>query len=443
MRQALFGSLAFLLIGTNLSLAQSTGSTSSSAAPSLEGLPARPIPVALPFRDPPPPVEVGSAPTPLPLPAPVPPPQLPPPPMPYADLDGFAVRFWVNADYLLWWIKDSRLPSLLTTGSINDAVPGALGQPGTHVLFGGDVNNPVRSGARFQAGYWLMPDQTLGVDGSFFFLGNESVHFGAASDGRPLLTRPFFNVNSDREDAFLVAAPGLQAGSFTAALSSRLLGADANLRGMLFRGPSYQVILIGGFRFLDLEEALRVREMDTLVPRSFSDPVTWTTTVDRFHTSNQFYGGQIGTNVSWSRGRFFVDFLGKIALGGSVQTACINGWSSFNTSNGQSGSIGVGQLAMPSNIGRAEKDQFAVVPEVGINLGYAITQHVRLTLGYTFLCWSRVFRPGDQIDRAVNTTEFPALVGTAPFVGPARPNFTFKDSDFWAQGLNFGIQFRY
>jgi hypothetical protein len=362
---------------------------------------------------------------------------------PDTTLDGFATRFWVSGDYLLWWIKDSRLPALVTTGSLHDAIPGALGQPGTQVLFGGDTDNPIRSGGRFRAGYWLTPDQTIGLDGSFFFLGGENAHFGAASDGLPLLTRPFFNVNSNREDAFLVALPGRQAGSIAASLSSCLWGAEANARGMLFRGASYQVSLLGGFRFLDLHEALHMSEMDALEPRRFTDPLIWTTTADRLHTGNQFYGGQIGTDIKWTRGRFFVDVLGKVALGASVERASINGWSAYTTSDGQGGSIGVGQLAAPSNLGWYGKSQFAVVPEFGVNVGYALTRHVRLTFGYTFLYWSRVFRPGDQIDPGVNPTEFTALAGQGTMHGPARPNFTFKDSDFWAQGLNFGLEFRY
>ena len=40
--------------------------------------------------------------------------------------------WWVEADYLLWWIKRGPLPTpLVTTGNPKDPQPGALGQPGT------------------------------------------------------------------------------------------------------------------------------------------------------------------------------------------------------------------------------------------------------------------------------------------------------------------------
>jgi hypothetical protein len=99
-----------------------------------------------------------------------------------------------------------------------------------------------------------------------------------------------------------------------------------------------------------------------------------------------------------------------------------------------------GQLAMPSNIGRWERDVFTVVPEVGLNIGYQLTCHVRAMVGYTFLYTSRVVRPGNLIDVGINPL---AQSGAAPVFGPSRPAFPGTDSDFWAQGLNFGLEFRY
>ena len=51
-------------------------------------------------------------------------------------------------------------------------------------------------------------------------------------------------------------------------------------------------------------------------------------------------------------------------------------------------------------------------------------------------------RPGTAIDRTINFSQSPVF-STGTLVGPARPAFTFKDSDFWAQGINFGLEFRY
>jgi len=412
-------------------IAEGGGSGSDTAvAPPPRRLPPQPLAIIEPAPPGPPPLGPTAAP--------------PPPVFADAALDGFATRWWVGVDYLLWWTKGVRLPVLVTSGAPNDALPGALGQPGTQPLFGGDFDSRVRSGIRVRGGYWFTPDQTFGMDGTFFFLGGQSAGFDDTSNGIPVLARPFYNVNTGHEDAFIVAYPGQQGGEIAAAVSSRLWGADVNLRGMFFRGACYQVNLLGGFRFLALHDSLALREDDTLFSPIDGSPMYWTTTIDRFHTSNQFYGGQLGADVMWSRGRFFIDVLGKVALGVSVQSTGIDGGSAYDYApQTQSGVTSAGELALPSNIGRYTRNQFAVVPECGINFGYALTRHIRLTFGYTFLYWSHVFRAGDQIDRGINPTELLALAGRGNLTGPARPSFTFQSTDFWAQGLNFGLQFRY
>ena len=102
-----------------------------------------------------------------------------------------------------------------------------------------------------------------------------------------------------------------------------------------------------------------------------------------------------------------------------------------------------GILALPTNSGHFTHDPFAVVPEVGLNVGYQVTNRLRLFMGYSFLYWSNVVRPGDVIDRTVNLTQIPSNLGPGTLVGPARPAVVLKDTDFWAQGLNFGVAVRY
>jgi hypothetical protein len=93
-------------------------------------------------------------------------------------------------------------------------------------------------------------------------------------------------------------------------------------------------------------------------------------------------------------------------------------------------------FAKASNIGRTKADAFAVVPEVNLNIGYEFNSNLMAYVGYNFLYWSDVIRPGDQIDPNVNTL-FPINIG-APF--PARK---FDHTDFWAHGVNFGVALRF
>src|SRR5262245_57496648 len=64
-------------------------------------------------------------------------------------------RFWMRADYLMWWVRSGPLNTpLVTTGSPQDPVPGALGQGGTRVLFGDSpLSYGMFSGLRLAAGF--------------------------------------------------------------------------------------------------------------------------------------------------------------------------------------------------------------------------------------------------------------------------------------------------
>src|SRR5262249_42452327 len=97
-----------------------------------------------------------------------------------------------------------------------------------------------------------------------------------------------------------------------------------------------------------------------------------------------------------------------------------------------------GVYSAPTNLGRHTRDRLAYIPEVTFNIGANLTDNISAFVGYNFLWMNNVLRPGDQIDRVINPTQFPG-----PVVGPARPSVSFSDSAFWAQGINFGVQVRY
>ena len=74
-------------------------------------------------------------------------------------------------------------------------------------------------------------------------------------------------------------------------------------------------------------------------------------------------------------------------------------------------------------------------------IAFKVTERLRLTAGYTFVYWSQVVRPGDQIDLDLNPNLFPPEA--MPFSGPLRPRFTWRESDFWAQGVSAGVDYRW
>jgi hypothetical protein len=83
-----------------------------------------------------------------------------------------------------------------------------------------------------------------------------------------------------------------------------------------------------------------------------------------------------------------------------------------------------------------------VIPETRLQFGYDVTSRVRARVGYNFLYVSDVLRPGNQIDRVVNVNQN-GLVGTGTVQTPAVPAPLLQHSDFWAQGVTFGLEFRF
>jgi len=129
----------------------------------------------------------------------------------------------------------------------------------------------------------------------------------------------------------------------------------------------------------------------------------------------------------------------SIALGANQQTNDING-SQVVARPGQAPEVFVGGLlAAQSNIGQYSRTRFSVVPDAALNIGYQFTPTFRGYLGYSFLYWSNVVRPGQQIDRNVNLAFIPNTP-PAPPSSQVRPAVLCQETDFWAQGLNFGLE---
>jgi hypothetical protein len=81
-----------------------------------------------------------------------------------------------------------------------------------------------------------------------------------------------------------------------------------------------------------------------------------------------------------------------------------------------------------------------MIPELGANVGYQLTQRLKLNVGYTFLYWSNLIRPGDQIDTTVNPNLLPPAIAGNTFLGPA---FEVRETDYWVQGLSIGGEYRW
>ena len=369
---------------------------------------------------------------------------------------------WGSAEYLLWWVKNQPLHTpLITTGPATTPIPpgpGALGAPGTVVLFGdSDIDYHTFSGARFTLGFGLgdTRDDIWGMEGSGFFTERRTTQFVAASSatGAPVLARPFLNaLPPPMETVAIVSEPGLATGSVAVASNSAIYGWDLNVVRSVSRGGPLHVDLLGGYRYLNLSEDLDIGQNSvagapiTLGGNILLPAANSVVVFDSFHTRNEFYGPQLGARVEFCGERLFLTGLVKVALGDSHEVVGLGGYTSRSGVGTVAGVTPGGLLVAASNAGQHSHDEFAVVPEVDVNVGYQINKVFRVFLGYTFLYWSDVVRPGDQINRAVNPNLIPispGFRGTTTGVGPLQPSFSFQRTDFWAQGLNFGLELRF
>jgi hypothetical protein len=130
-----------------------------------------------------------------------------------------------------------------------------------------------------------------------------------------------------------------------------------------------------------------------------------------------------------------------VSLGNNHEVIGIIGQT---TGIGPADGISGGLLAVPGgNAGRIEYNRFVVVPEVGVNFGWQATSWLRLNIGYDFRDINDGARPGSQIDPFVNPKLVPASTSYGSTSGPNFPAPTAKSDNFWAQGVQFGAEFRW
>ena len=356
-------------------------------------------------------------------------------------------QFWVGVQYLGWATKGDHLPPLVTASPPGTArgLTGVLGQPTTQVVTGdSNYNGAMRSGVRVYGGLWLDECNRFGIGGDYFYLGrsNNSRTFGAGAGANDVqYNRPFFNAATGLPDAELVSFPGVLAGTVTVNTSSSVQGFNPNFIANLCCCCDYRVDFLVGYRYLNLRDRVDITERLTSVDPTLAGTPVGTQLIvrDSFHTRNTFNGGNIGLYGEKRFGRAYVAGTAAIAFGVTHKVIDVNGSTTTITPGGVPVTQTGGLLAQRTNIGRFTQDDFSVVPAVGARLGYQVTDNLRAFVGYDFIYWSNVTRPGDVIDSAVNPTQLPP--GTLQ--GAARPARLAGSADYWLQGISGGLEFRY
>jgi hypothetical protein len=342
----------------------------------------------------------------------------------------------VIPEYILWWLREGRVPALLTTSST--ASQGILGQPDTRILYG-DGRLPTRHDDRFNGVRltveWMNANETFGLEARGFLLERDSTHFKATSDGTVLLALPFTGATNGQPGSQLVAGQDPQRGLLTGGFVgySRIEWFGEELNGVMPLSPwgCWRLDLLAGARFLQMRDRFNY----TAVSYTVAAPVTLYSEMDNLRTGNAYYGAQVGLRGERDFGRFYLQLRGTIGLGADTELIRIFGASIYQTPQGRQ-LFGVGLFAQPSNTGSFSRVAFDGAGEVAVNAGYRLTSWARLFVGYTFLYWADPLRAGDQIDTVVYRRQ-----GLAP--GPARPIVPFKGDALWAQGVNAGVEFHW
>jgi hypothetical protein len=359
---------------------------------------------------------------------------------------GYALqsRLWFRGEYLMWWMKAADAPPLATTSPANTppSQAGVLQMPGTSTLFGGNpINEGIRSGGRFTIGWWTCPCcQSAGFEATFLFLANQSVGLHASNQTNSILAQPYFDVQASAQSSAIIAYPGTQTGSLAIGLKSSLNVLDLAWREALVMQDGFRVDYLVGYRNAFMNEA--ISESATTTYTAANGSIAAGTSVarsDRFNTSSAFNGAVVGVTTQNQRGPWTLDLLAKIGFGETRSHVTIEGSSLTTVPQLPPTASPGGLYALPSNIGHYQKSSLSMLPEVGTTLGYYITDHLQLTFGYTFLYWTRMMRPGDQIDPALNLSQQSA----GGLMGTASPLYHRAITDFWVQGLSFGTDYRF
>jgi hypothetical protein len=401
-------------------------------------------------------------------------------------------RFWLRTDAMLWWTNGIHLPPLVTSNSAGNAP--IIGQPGTEIVFGSDnfLNEEQnaylrggRGGARITLGGWLDRCHRWGVEADWLTLSGLSTNYSNFSNGNPATGRPFFNVEptaiapptgstttsggpAQGESAEIVAMGDISgtvtvhAGdSFDAAgfmVRYNLCccggcdpcgdcgtggcgGGDCNVADACNLCMNYcRTDFLFGYRHYALRDGVTITEsLDDRTPGVDRH----TDIADNFSCHNDFNGVDLGLNSELRRGRWSLNILAKMAFGTNQQTTMINGTTANHSLVGPLDPhfYPVGIYAVAPNSGTFTQNDFAVIPQFGLEIGYQLTCHVRTYIGYNILYWANVMRAGEQIDRNIdprNWAAAPDAENALPF-----PQFLDRGANFWAQGINLGAEIRF
>ena len=339
---------------------------------------------------------------------------------------------WFRHEALLWYVQGRDMIPLVA-GNV-PGVAAELDVANTTVLFGNQIEDDFSLGYRGDVGMYVTDN--VGIGGRFWIIDDNGDSYSSFSDGSAFtLGIPFYDDLANQENSLVIGSLGIptvgdRSGNVSVTSEVSMLGAEAYTRMNLSCSKSCQLDFIGGFSHFQVDDSLNLLA-------NIDDGQSIFSFNDRFETENSFIGGQVGFEAVINRGGWTARSLTKVHLGNMAQTVMIAGSTSqdFQTAPPTINTVAGGIFADGNALGTYERDEFSFVPELNFKLGYRFTEHVEMSVGYSFLYFANTALVGDVIDRTVN----PLGINNDAAPLPTRPTFEFADSSLWLQGVDIGF----
>lgn len=342
---------------------------------------------------------------------------------------------WMKSELLLWFPQARTTPPLgvrSAAGSVPLLNP-ALSP--TAVPFGDSFGGDLVPGFRGDIGRYFA-DGTFGIGGRVWILADENDNLAFGGNGTGVsFGVPFYNTFNGPpllgEDAIFTGfTDGVISFNGDASIQTSLSIVAAELYGRALVGKSrnHRFELLGGYTHFNIADSLAMRVNSIGLPAAEQ-----TVFNDRFDTRNEFHGGQIGNEISLTRGRWTASSLTKVHLGNMSQRVSVNG----STAQGvlpapPAVTSDQGLFARGDVRGVRQRDVFAFAPEMNLKLGYQFRDHVNFHVGYSFIYWNNVALAGQQMDRNLYIDS--ANLGNS---GPPR-HVDIRSGGFFVQGIDLG-----
>jgi len=350
-----------------------------------------------------------------------------------------------EAELLKGWIRGSSAPPLVSTSA--STVPrneaGVLSNATTSSIFGdGLLDTGHRTGTRFRLQRNLACEGDYGSYFGGMYLANASdpAVFGSDATGLPVLGRPFFNANTQTQDAQLVSYPNVLVGQVAVDTASELYLGELGISRAMLRDEKFDLDLHAGYRYLSFRDGLIIREDLRSIDQGGFIPVNTTFVVqDSFATLNQFHGGSFGATLKARAKEWDFGIFTSVSIGGLTRKLRTRGSTDVTIPGLLTDSSAGGLLALPTNIGSYQTTKFVAIPELRLFANRLVTQRLALNFGYTFLLVPQTWRAAEQVDFTVNESQ----IGGGTLSGLSRPSFRGASSDMWIQALSLGVGYNW